>query len=222
VEVLSRYIVTAETAEYRTFVWLSLPVLPDKNPIVIAREDDTTFGILQSRFHEAWSLRQGTSLEDRPRYTSTTTFVTFPFPEGLNLNVSAQAYAEDQGAQRIAVPATRLNELRSAWLNPPDLVRSEPEVIPGYPDRLLPRDAHAAVVLKERTMTNLYNERPQWLVDAHHDLDAAVAAAYGWTSNISEEDALAALLKLNLERRGTNTAVGVEDEHEAEDGEDEE
>ena len=32
----------------------------------IARDDDTTFGVLQSRLHEIWALRLGTSLEDRP------------------------------------------------------------------------------------------------------------------------------------------------------------
>lgn len=48
--------------------------------------------------------------------------------------------------------------------------------------------------------TNLYNQRPPWLVDAHRDLDAAVAAAYGWPADISEEDALAKLLELNLAR----------------------
>jgi len=57
IERLSRYIVTAETAEYRLFVWLAYPVLPDKNLIVIPREDDLMFGLLQSRFHEAWALR---------------------------------------------------------------------------------------------------------------------------------------------------------------------
>ena len=46
----------------------------------------------------------------------------------------------------------------------------------------------------------LYNERPAWLDNAHHDLDAAVAAAYGWPADISEEDALSRLLALNLER----------------------
>jgi hypothetical protein len=44
---------------------------------------DTTFGILHSRFHERWSLRLGTSLEDRPRYTPTLCFEAFPFPAGL-------------------------------------------------------------------------------------------------------------------------------------------
>jgi hypothetical protein len=51
--------------------------------VCIARADDTTFGLLHSRLHELWSLRLGTSLEDRPRYTPTTCFETFPFPAGL-------------------------------------------------------------------------------------------------------------------------------------------
>jgi len=205
-ELLPRYIVTAETAEHRLFVWLALPVLPDKNLIVIARDDDTTFGILQSRFHECWSLRLGTSLEDRPRYTSTTTFETFPFPEGLTPNIPAKDYADDPRAVAIAKAAKRLDELRNAWLNPPDLVRIEPEVVAGYPDRILPKDAQAAAILRERTLTNLYNQRPQWLADAHRDLDAAVAAAYGWPADISEDDALAKLLELNLARAAASPA----------------
>jgi hypothetical protein len=51
-------------------------------------------------------------------------------------------------------------------------------------------------------LTNLYNERPAWLDNAHRDLDAAVATAYGWPADISEEYALARLLALNLERAG--------------------
>jgi len=94
----------------------------------------------------------------------------------------------------------QLNELREAWLNPPDLVRREPEVVAGYPDRILPVDAGAAAILKTRTLTNLYNERPAWLDNAHRDLDRAVAAAYGWPDDIGKEDALARLLALNLER----------------------
>ena len=44
---------------------------------------------------------------------------------------------------------------------------------------------------------NLYNDRPQWLADAHAVLDAAVAAAYGWPADITDDDALRELLKLN-------------------------
>jgi hypothetical protein len=91
-------------------------------------------------------------------------------------------------------------------------VKIEPEVAPGYPDRILPKDAQAAVTLKTRTLTNLYNQRPQWLADAHRDLDAAVAAAYGWPADISEEDALAELLELNLARAGVAQELGVLEE----------
>ena len=90
-------------------------------------------------------------------------------------------------------------ELRDRWLNPPEWVEWVDEPVPGYPKRPVPLDETAARELKKRTLTNLYNTRPQWLADAHAELDAAVAAAYGWPADISEEDALGELLKMNLE-----------------------
>jgi type II restriction/modification system DNA methylase subunit YeeA len=80
---LSRFIGTPRVAKHRLFVWLDVSILPDCQIVAIARADDTTFGILHSRFHELWSLGLGSSLEDRPRYTPTTCFETFPFPQGL-------------------------------------------------------------------------------------------------------------------------------------------
>ena len=71
------------------------------------------------------------------------------------------------------------------------------EPVPGYPKRPVPRDEDAAKALKMRTLTNLYNARPQWLVGAHEALGAAVAAAYGWTADISDDDVLLELLALN-------------------------
>jgi type II restriction/modification system DNA methylase subunit YeeA len=181
---------------------LSTGVCPDHQLIAVVRGDHTAFGILHSRFHEAWSIGLCTWLGvgNDPRYTPSTTFETFPFPEGLTPNIPATEYANDPRAIAIAEAAQRLDDLRQAKLNPPDLVRVEPEVVPGYPDRILPRDAAAEKILKSRTLTNLYNERPTWLANAHRDLDAAVAAAYGWPADISEEEALARLLALNLER----------------------
>ena len=194
---LSRYIATPRLAKYRLFVWLDARICPDAQLIIIARDDDTTFGILHSRFHEIWSLRLGTSLEDRPRYTPTSTFATFPFPTGLAPNVPATEHASDLRATAIAKQARRLVELRDRWLNPPELVEWVDEPVPGYPKRPVPRDEQAATALKKRTLTNLYNTRPQWLADAHHALDEAVAAAYGWPADISDEDALRELLTLN-------------------------
>jgi hypothetical protein len=70
-----------------------------------------------------------------------------------------------------------------------------------YP-RVVARDAECAAKLKKRTLTNLYNERPTWLDLAHRRLDEAVFAAYGWDPGMSDEELLAALLALNLERAG--------------------
>jgi type II restriction/modification system DNA methylase subunit YeeA len=199
---LSRYIVTPCIAKHRVFAWVDVSVCPDHALIVTAREDDTTFGILQSRFHELWALRLGTSLEDRPRYTPSTTFETFPFPEGLTPNLPHTAYETDKRAVQIAAAARRLCEFRERWLNPPDLVRRVPEDISGFPDRLLPVNEDAEAVLKNRTLTKLYNERPAWLANAHRELDEAVAAAYGWSADLSEDEVLARLFELNRARAG--------------------
>lgn len=80
---IQRYIATSQVSKHRFFVWQSTKVWPHQTVIAVPRSDDTTFGILHSRFHELWALRLGTSLEDRPRYTPTTCFETFPFPPGL-------------------------------------------------------------------------------------------------------------------------------------------
>ncbi len=211
-QTLTRYIATPEVAKHRMFVWGDVAMLPTGSIYAIARDDDTTFGILHSRFHELWSLRMGTSLEDRPRYTPSTTFETFPFPEGLTPNIPAADYADDPRAQAIAAAAARLNELRENWLNPADLVVRVAEVVAGYPDRILPKDEEAAAALKKRTLTNLYNARPQWLANAHAALDAAVADAYGWGedwrvgsatgSGLSDDEILARLFRLNQARAG--------------------
>jgi type II restriction/modification system DNA methylase subunit YeeA len=199
---LARYIATPAVAKHRIFIWLPTSVLPDQQLLAFARDDDTTFGILHSRFHEAWALRLCTwvGVGNDPRYTPSTTFETFSFPEGLTPDIPAEQYADDPRARKIAAAAKRLNELRNNWLNPPDLIMSVPEVAKGYPDRILPKNEAAAQVLKQRTLTNLYNERPAWLDHAHRDLDEAVAQAYGWKSDMSDDEMLTKLLGLNVAR----------------------
>jgi type II restriction/modification system DNA methylase subunit YeeA len=209
---IRRYMATPTVAKHRVYVWLSSAVCPDHQLIVIGRDDDTTFGVLHSHFHEAWSLRLGTWLGvgNDPRYTPSTTFETFPFPAGLTPNLPASSYADDPRAQAIAAAARELDRLRQAWLNPPELVRLVPEVVPGFPDRVLPVDEKAAAILKKRTLTNLYNERPAWLANAHRALDEAVAAAYGWPADLADEEVLARLLALNLERAGEREAAAAD------------
>ena len=150
-------------------MWLPTEVLPDSATIAFARSSDYFFGVLHSRAHELWALRKGTQLESRPRYTPTTTFETFPFP---------QATAEQEAV--IAAAAKQLDNQRETWLNP--------------------KEAGIEEELKKRTLTNLYNERPTWLVNAHKALDEAVFAAYGWNNKPDDAEILARLLALNLAR----------------------
>ncbi|MPZ22170.1 MAG: class I SAM-dependent DNA methyltransferase [Dehalococcoidia bacterium] len=170
---LNRYLATPNLTKYRFFAWLTPEVLPDHQLIVFARQDDYTFGVLHSRVHELWARRQGSQLrevESGFRYTPTTCFETFPFPRP----------GEDR-KRRIGDAAARLNELRESWLNPLHGSLTEAE-------------------LKKRTLTDLYNERPAWLDNAHRDLDEAVFAAYGWPPTLSDEEILDRLLAHNLER----------------------
>ena len=90
-----------------------------------------------------------------------------------------------------------------------------------YP-RLVPKDAHVFDLAK-RTLTKLYNERPTWLDLAHKALDEAVFDAYGWDPSMTDEQILAALLELNLERSASSGAapLNAEIEGEPEEGESE-
>lgn len=196
---LHRVILTPRVSKHRIFVWRPVQVLPDSRVVVIAKDDNATFGILHSRFHEAWSLRLGGwhGAGNDPVYTPSLGFETFPFPEGLTPDLPAKDQREDLATFRVVEAAVRLDELRSNWLNPPDLVRTEPEVCPGYPARVMPINEDAEEVLRRRTLTNLYNASPAWLRNAHSELDQAVAAVYEWPEDITTEEALARLLELN-------------------------
>ena len=202
-----RFIVTPRVTKHRVFRWIDGRVSADTALVAIARADDTTFGILHSRFHELWSLRLGTSLEDRPRYTPTTCFETFPFPAGLTPKDTAHGAPDTPAAQAIAAAAVTLNQMRDNWLNPPewvDWVITPEEEKAGFPKRPVAKPGFDAD-LKKRTLTNLYNTRPAWLTNLHVALDKAVAAAYGWndyTPDMPDDEILRRLLTLNLARAG--------------------
>ena len=167
----SRYIGTSVTAKHRFFAWLPGDTLPSNSVVAFARDDDYTFGVLHSRFHEVWALAQGTQLREAQsgiRYTPTTCFETFPFPEPT-----------DEQREAIAGAAKELDKLREGWLNPTGLTASQ---------------------LKQRTLTNLYNARPTWLKNLHEQLDHAVADSYGWPHDLPTSEILERLLALNLQR----------------------
>jgi hypothetical protein len=77
-----------------------------------------------------------------------------------------------------------------------------PEVVPGFAERILPRHEECAKGPKKRTLTKVHNQRPAWLDNLHKELDAAVAAAYGWPADLEDEEILARLFELNQARAG--------------------
>ncbi len=173
---LHRCIVTPEVAKYRLFSWMDTDIVPDHKLHVIARSDDYFFGVLHSRAHEVWSLAQCSwmGVGNDPSYSSSRTFETFPFPWP-----PGKENQSDPHVQAIAEAARELVQMRDNWLNPKEISVEE---------------------LSKRTLTNLYNLRPTWLDLAHRKLDQAVFAAYGWPEDLSDEEILARLLALNLER----------------------
>jgi hypothetical protein len=183
----SRFLATCQTAKYRLWVWFTREELAGQTVIGVARTDDYAFGALHSSLHELWSLRMGTQLEDRPRYTPSTCFETFPLPWQ-----PGKEKVKDASYQRIAAAAKALDEQRERWLNPPEWIKPLEEKIDAADDfhdvpadarPLIRRSAIMAAAakdarLKKRTLTNLYNERPTWLKLAHEQLDRAVLSAY--------------------------------------------
>ena len=178
---LTRFIGHSVTAKHLTFVWVEAGTICNSATNVFARDDDYFFGVLHSRIHEVWARALGAQLRDAEsafRYTPTTCFETFPFPQPT-----------EEQRDAVAAAAAELNRLRENWLNPV-----------GADDGGSPGPAVNAVELRRRTLTNLYNQRPTWLANAHAVLDAAVADAYGWASDLGDAEVLEGLLGLNLER----------------------
>lgn len=196
---LKRYLSTARNGKHRIFQWQPAQVLADSQVVVIAKENDIYFGILSSKYHEIWSLKLCTWLGkgNDPRYNPKTIFETFPFPRGLEPNRSSNELDSSNIAQKISLAARNLNELRENWINPTELINAFPEIIGGYPNRIVPKDKTAEKILSKRTLTNLYNQKPTWLCNAHKELDNAVAEAYGWPDNLTDDEILEKLFELN-------------------------
>jgi restriction-modification enzyme MmeI-like protein len=215
---LKRCIAVVRHSKHLIFSWLDTLVLPDDGIYVFADESDLSFGILASHIHAVWAFAQGTQVREKEsgfRYTPRTCFETFPFPEPT----------EEQKTDISAV-AKELNELRENWLNPAEWTTTRVLEFPGsidgpwsrfvvnpdargigtvrYP-RIEARDEECAKKLAKRTLTNLYNERPAWLTHAHAKLDAAVAAAYRFDVDLTDEQILEKLLALNIELANDET-----------------
>lgn len=167
---LKRFIATPRVAKHRVFVWLATDVLPDSRAFAFASDSDYLFGLLQSRCHELWSLRLGSWHGVGNDPVYNATTCFESFPLPSPTTTQRDALVRASDA---------LNRLRGEWLAPKGATASE---------------------LEKRTLTRLLNERPAWLELAQKTLDEAVAAAYGWSADVPEDEVVKRLLVLNLKR----------------------
>lgn len=192
---VSRYIATIETAKHRVFQFLPISIVPDNMIVCTALGDAHFLGVLSSRFHVAWALQMGGTLEDRPRYNKTQCFDPFPFPadvpEPLKARIRAEAEALD--ALRKTVLETHADLTLTGLYNVLEALKANDGKGRALTDK--ERDAH------DRGLVTLIRQ--------HHDaIDAAVAEGYGWPADLSDEDILTRLVALN-KARADEEAKGI-------------
>ena len=179
---LPRYIATVETAKHRVFQFLDAAILPDNMLVVVGSDDAFHLGVLSSGSHLAWCAKAGGTLEDRPRYNKSLCFDPFPFPDA-----SAKQHTV------ISDIAERLDRHRAqALAETPGLTMTEIYNL---------RD----IVAKGTALTRDQRDRAalaraRIIGELHHQLDAAVADAYGWAADLAPSEIVARLVTLNTQR----------------------
>jgi hypothetical protein len=188
---LSRYIGTVDTAKHRIFQFLPNEVLCDDGIVIVASGDSADLGILSSGLHAAWALAVSGTLEDRPRYFKSQCFDPFPFPDATP-------------AQRatIADLAEELDETRKLALGEvPRLTMTEIYNL---------RDRQRSGQLSDLIEVERAKAARVGIIDRlHQQIDAEVAAAYGWPTDLPPAEIVARLVALNAERAAEEKAGKV-------------
>lgn len=78
---LARFPAIAGHSKRVSIAWVFSDVLPSNATDVFVFDDDFSMGVLQSSTHAAWAWFRSSTLETRLRYTPTTSFQTFPWPD---------------------------------------------------------------------------------------------------------------------------------------------
>jgi len=78
---LSFYFAVPRVSKWMIFIPFQNNWLAGDLNVVLASDDFYVLGILTSKVHRIWVKAQSSTLEDRTRYTNTTCFETFPFPQ---------------------------------------------------------------------------------------------------------------------------------------------
>lgn len=192
-EGLSRYIATVETAKHRTFEFLPSDVVPDNKIVVIASDDAFHLGVLSSAPHLRWTYANSgligvANFAAGHVYVKSKTFDPFPFPDPKPAQRKAIAdLAEELDATRKAALAEMSGLTMTELYNLRDKLRSGTTLAKADQDRATA--ARAGIVNR-----------------LHEQLDAAVAAAYGWPADLPPSEIIARLVALNAERAAEEKA----------------
>ncbi|MDG2533847.1 class I SAM-dependent DNA methyltransferase [Sphingomonas sp. HITSZ_GF] len=181
---LSRYIATVETAKHRVFQFLEEDILPDNKLVCVGLADAHNLGILSSSYHVAWSLRAGgwLGVGNDSVYVKSKVFDPFPFPDmAASHRRTVAGLAEELDAARKAVLAEHGD------LTLTGLYNLREQLVAGRPFAMAEQDQRI-------------RGRVDLIAELHDQLDAAVAAVYGWPADLAEEDVIARLVALNAER----------------------
>jgi len=179
---IGRYIVTVETSKHRVFQFLESEILPDHKLIAIALSDSAHLTVLSSQTHILWSLAQGTLLEDRPVYPKSRCLDPFPFPTLSDVQkTTLRTLGEDLDAHRKRQQAAHPKLTLTQMYNVLERLRAG-DTIEGKDKEIY--DQGLIGILR----------------DLHDRIDAAVADAYGWPVDLSDEEILLRLVALNKER----------------------
>jgi len=189
---LDWFIITPITSKHRFFVSAPPGLAPDCQLHAIASNDSSILGVLSSRFHTIFALRTGSTLEDRPRWRSGPCFDPFPFPDlddsGANRDGIAQL-AERLDAHRKHVQALgRIAGKQAHLTNQYNALSRAKEARTGGPPLTEKERA-----FHEGALIGL-------LQSLHDELDTAVAEAYGWPVDLTDQQVLERLVALNNER----------------------
>lgn len=187
---IKRYIATTETSKHRMFVFIDSEVVPDHMLIAIALDDAAHLATLSSRIHVTWALAAGGRLGvgNDPRYNKSKYFDPFPFPDPTpqqaeHLRALGEALDAHRKARQAAHPRLTLTQMYNVLekFRALEAARSG-ETLEG-PEKQIWQDGQIGR-----------------LKELHDEIDAAVAAAYGWPADLSDEEILARLVALNRER----------------------
>ena len=187
---LTRFIVTTRTAKHRLFSFVNSPTIAESKLVVIATPAADCLSVLSSRIHEVWSLAAGgwLGVGNDPTYNHSNCFNPFPFPEPTpqqteHLRALGEALDAHRKARQAAHPRLTLTQMYNVLekFRALEAARSG-ETLEG-PEKQIWQDGQIGR-----------------LKELHDEIDAAVAAAYGWPADLSDEEILARLVALNRER----------------------